>query len=229
LESLFMSVTLTESPGEGKGTDACRSGRLPVAKHRPEGKPMLFLTKSYLSGPLGALAVSVVWAGLPRTGPATGQERAILKGHEGWGGAVAFSPDGRTLATGSADKAIKLWRVPGGEVRATLTGHTDYVCAAAFAPDGRTLGTGSYDGSAKLWDVATGRERRTLRGHHGVVMAVAFSPDGRILATAGLDGLVKLWDVATGQEQAGLRGHQTCGDGVAVAAGRRRRATGTAA
>src|SRR5437773_3535850 len=80
---------------------------------------------------------------------ALGKEPTILKGHAGWIGGVAFAPDGKTLATASADQSVRLWNVTTGEVRATLRGHTDYVGAVAFAPDGRTLATGSYDGTAK--------------------------------------------------------------------------------
>src|SRR5947208_13908611 len=112
---------------------------------------------------------------LPRLGPALAlavaaapaQEPVTLKGHDGWVGGVAFSPDGETLATASADGTAKLWVVATGREVAALKGHADAVAAVAFAPDGRTVATASYDKTAKLWDPETGKERHTLRGHRG--------------------------------------------------------------
>ena len=120
---------------------------------------------------------------------------------------VAFSLDGKTLASGSGDKTIKLWDVATGQERATLRGHSNWVSSVAFSRDGKTLASGSWDNTIKLWDVATGQERATLRGHSEPVNSVGFSPDGKTLASGSWDNTIKLWEVATGQERASLRGH----------------------
>ena len=97
---------------------------------------------------------------------------------------MAFSPDGRLLATASRDDTARLWDPATGEHLRTLTGHTDGVWGVAFSPDGRLLATASNDSTARLWDPATGEHLRTLTGHTDGVRGVAFSPDGHLLATA---------------------------------------------
>ncbi|MCA6091055.1 WD40 repeat domain-containing protein [Streptomyces sp. SCA3-4] len=130
-----------------------------------------------------------------------------LNGHRATVNTVAYSPDGRTLATGSDDHTVKLWEAGSGKALATFRGHTDSVNALAFSPDGRTLASVSHDRSAKLWDVATHKTLATLLGHQGAVLSVAFSPDGRTVATAGHDRTIRLWDVATHRQTAALTGH----------------------
>jgi WD40 repeat protein len=113
--------------------------------------------------------------------------------------AVAISPDGRLLASGSADKSIKLWSLPEGVLLKTLTGHTDYVRAVAISPDGRLLASGSDDRAIKLWSLPDGALLKTLAGHTDYVYAVAISPDGRLLASGSGDKTVKLWSLPEGK------------------------------
>ncbi|CAM5673494.1 hypothetical protein SAVIM338S_07098 [Streptomyces avidinii] len=150
-----------------------------------------------------------------------------LFGHEAEVTAVAFSPDGRTLATGSADNTVRLWDPETGKLRSTLEGPTSVVYSVAFSPDGRTLATGSDDNSARLWDLATNTTRTTLTGHTDTVYSVAFSPDGRTLATGGADNTVRLWDPATGDPRSTLEGHGDRVSSVAFSPDGRILATGS--
>jgi len=134
-----------------------------------------------------------------------------LSGHSDAVLSVAFSPDGKVLASGSYDKTIELWEVATGRKITSLTGHSNYVLSVAFSPDGKVLASGSSDKTIKLWEVATGREINTLSGHSNTVSSVAFSPDGQVLASGSYDKTIKLWEVATGMQINTLSDHS---DGV---------------
>ncbi|MBU0510526.1 MAG: WD40 repeat domain-containing protein, partial [Chloroflexi bacterium] len=122
-----------------------------------------------------------------------------LETHTAWVNSVAFSPDGKTLASGSGDETIRLWDVETGQqIREALTGNTAGVTSVAFSPDGKTLASGGL--TIRLWDVEMGQQiGEALTGHEYAVNSVAFSPDGKTLASSG--GLtIRLWDVETGQQ-----------------------------
>ncbi|MCA2689583.1 MULTISPECIES: WD40 repeat domain-containing protein, partial [unclassified Microcystis] len=126
-------------------------------------------------------------------------ERNRLEGHDSVVTSVNFSPDGKTLVSGSGDKTIKLWNVETGQEIRTLKGHDSVVSSVNFSPDGKTL-VSSGDNTIKLWNVKTGQEIRTLKGHDSVVSSVNFSPDGKTLVSGSWDNTIKLWNVETGQE-----------------------------
>ncbi|MCB8779574.1 WD40 repeat domain-containing protein [Planktothrix agardhii] len=137
------------------------------------------------------------------------RERNRLETHSSLVYSVSFSPDGKTLASGSGDNTIKLWDVTTGKEIHTLQGHSSVVSSVSFSPDGKTLASGSDDNTIKLWDVTTGKEIRTLQGHSSSVWSVSFSPDGKTLASGSDDKTIKLWDIITGKEIHTLQGHSS--------------------
>jgi WD40 repeat protein len=118
---------------------------------------------------------------------------------------VAFSPDGKTLASGNSTVntrgTVRLWEVTSGEEIRPLPGHRGQVFSLGFSPDGKLVASAGEDGTVRLWDAVTTREIRTLSGHNGRVFSVTFSPDGRTVVSGGEDWTVRWWDTAGKQRR----------------------------
>jgi WD40 repeat protein len=131
----------------------------------------------------------------------TGKQLQMFVGHTDRVWALAFSPDSRTLLTGSWDGTARLWDIQTGK-QLQIFNHPadDGLGAVAFSPDGKTILTGGGDHLLRLWDVDTAKEIREFAGHTDVITSVTFSPDGKYVLSGGGDGTARLWDVATGAE-----------------------------
>lgn len=142
----------------------------------------------------------------------TGQELLTLIGHTDWLASLAFSPDGKHLASTSLDGTIRIWSLTPGEETVAVSGPgAGYGVRVAYNPNGQEFATNGGDGTATIWDAKTGEPRLTLDGHDMEVMNVAFSPDGTRFATGSLDATAIIWDTATGKKLLTLSGHE---DGV---------------
>jgi WD40 repeat protein len=133
--------------------------------------------------------------------------RHTLTEHSSYVFSIAWSPDGQTLASGSADKTIRLWNFQSSQSIQTLKGHTDSVWSVAWSPDGQTLASGSADHTIRLWDFQSSQSIQTLKGHSGPVWSVVWSPNGQTLATGSADKTIHLWNFQSSQSILTLTRH----------------------
>jgi WD40 repeat protein/energy-coupling factor transporter ATP-binding protein EcfA2 len=181
---------------ENDGTGSARIWR--VYNGHPIGSPLTFddPVRSVVFRPVGALLAVAAGRSVRLWDPATGKAvGTAFTGHTDDVHAIAFTNDGRTMATGSVDKRVRFWQVDSRTPRGSpVIGHTADVQDVAFSPDGGTLLSGSWDTTARAWRVPeTFSVSRFLSGHAGEVRGIAFSPRGGLLATSGEDDTTRLW------------------------------------
>jgi WD40 repeat protein/transcriptional regulator with XRE-family HTH domain len=164
----------------------------------PDGKQLAALS----FGVAGGNAIKVQDA-------VTSEELLTLIGHTDWIAGLAFSPDGKRLASTSLDGTVRIWSLSPGEETVAVSGPgASYGTRVVYSPNGQEFATNGGDGTATIWNAKTGEPRLILTGHDIEVMNIAFSPDGTRFATGSLDGTTIIWDAASGKKLLTLSGHE---------------------
>ncbi len=128
-------------------------------------------------------------------------------GHSDRATAVAWSPDGKYVVSGSLDKTVQVWSATTGKARLIYRGHTDAIVAVAWSPDGRYIASSSLDNTIQVWDSSTGARITTYRGHKLPAQTLSWSPDSRSIVSGSPDQTAQVWEAMTGKAILSYRGH----------------------
>ncbi len=148
-------------------------------------------------------------------------------GHHGFVNALAWSPDGKRIASGSDDYKVQVWDAADGSHVYTYSGHSNLVEAVAWSPDGKRIASGGFDSTVQVWDAVDGGHAFTYHGHSGYVVTVAWSPDGKRIASGSYDNTVQVWDAVNGGHVYTYRGHNNTVSTVAWSPDGKRIASGS--
>lgn len=136
-----------------------------------------------------------------------GSTLVSYRGHVDYVNTLAWSPDGRWIASGACDGTVQVWEAATGRLYSTYLGHTDPVYALAWSPDGASLVSGGDDHSVQVWRALDGIHQTTYQGHTEPIGSLSWSPDGKRVASGSVDRTVQIWDAQTGTPHLTYRGH----------------------
>ena len=154
-------------------------------------------------------------AQLRKSSPVAGTLLCTYNGHSEGVQALAWSPDGSRIASGSSDETVQIWDATTGVQVRIYHGHAGSVSTIAWSPDGTRIASGSDDGTVQIWDATTGEQVGTYGSHSHAVCTVVWSPDGVLIASGSFDKTVRVWDASTGRYVLTYRGHSDCVEAVA--------------
>jgi WD40 repeat protein len=193
------------------GNSTCEEPQEPVSNLQPEGISLVSESQHFMSEPAHSIPVeSSTLAPFQNSipveeppdfslPPLTWSLLNTLTGHSDWIHALAITPDGQTLVSGSFDKTIKVWHLPTGKLLHTLAKHAKGVLCLAISPDGQILASGSFDEKIHLWRLDTGELIGTLKGHTSSVRSLVITENGKMLISGSFDETIKLWRLDKGE------------------------------
>ena len=181
-----------------------RDARETTSSSRRGKKFALVMVASIL---IGFILVSGMYNAVTNTAHPSGTTLFIYRQHKDFVSSVAWSPNGKYIATGSWDHTVQVWNAHSGVLITRYTGHQDFVSSIAWSPDGEEIASGSWDHTVQVWNPFTGQTLFTYTGHRAEVSTVAWSPDGEEIASGSWDHTVQVWNPFTGQHLLTYTGH----------------------